>query len=478
MILLVLTLNIGSAFASAADDSYDRIKQRGELVVAVDPTYPPMEFEDRGELVGFDVDFANALARRLGVTATFRAMDWAGITAGLQSGHCDVIISSMNITKQRSAQVAFIDYLEMSQVFVCAPTTRVSTPQDLQGKVVAVQVDTTSFQWLAQLPSAGITVQEVKAFKDAGDAFAALKSRQADVVVTDEPVGMYYSHLDPTLVVTGRAIEPKPIGIAIRKEDQQLQNVVRQATKAMQQDGTLTAISNRWFGEELGQRDVGQLGFWRFSREIVLPRILGGMALTIQLTLVSGCIGVAFGLLLSLIRVSRARLPKAAVAVYIGLFRGTPLLLQILFVFFALPMLVDVRLSAMTSGILALSLNAAAYVAEIFRAAIQSIDRGQMEAARALGMSYGQSMRYVILPQTVKRLIPPLVNELAALSKDTSLVMVLGLHELLYETQRIAAAYLRPWEVYFWAGLGYLVIVLALTVIARLLEKRQEAIES
>src|SRR5262249_15984887 len=125
--------------------------------------------------------------------------------------------------------------------------------------------------------------------------------------------------------------------------------------------------------------------------------------------------------------------------------------------------------------VLALSLNAAAYISEIFRAAIQSIDRGQMEAARALGMSYGLAMRRVILPQTFRRLVPPLVNELAALSNDTSLVMVISLHEMLYETQHLVNTYLRPWEVYVWTGLGYLAIVLTLTTLASRLEKRLEA---
>jgi ABC-type amino acid transport system permease subunit len=156
----------------------------------------------------------------------------------------------------------------------------------------------------------------------------------------------------------------------------------------------------------------------------------------------------------------------------VGLFRGTPLLLQILFVYFALPLLLGVRLGAMTSAVLALSLNAAAYVCEIMRAAIESIDRGQMEAARSLGMSHGQAMWRVILPQTYRRLIPPLVNELAALSKDTSLVMVIALPELLYETQRIAASYLRPWEVYAWSAVGYLIVVLVLSALAARLERR------
>ncbi len=218
----------------------------------------------------------------------------------------------------------------------------------------------------------------------------------------------------------------------------------------------------------------GQPSFWQFSAEVV-PRILQGMGLTLELTAGAGVCGMALGLALALARLGRARLPRLFALGYVTLFRGTPLLLQILFVYFALPSLLGVRLEALPAGLLALSLNSAAYLCEVFRAAIESIDPGQMEAARALGMSRRQALRRIILPQAFRRALPPLVNELAALSKDTSLVSAIALHEMLYVTQRIAAAYLRPWEVYAWAAAGYLCIVLALTGLAGWLERRLAA---
>ena len=142
-----------------------------------------------------------------------------------------------------------------------------------------------------------------------------------------------------------------------------------------------------------------------------------------------------------------------------------------------MPPLLDIRLDAMPAGILALSLNAGAYLAEIFRAGVESIGKGQMEAARALGMSYALAMRLVILPQSIKRLIPPVVNELAALAKDTSLVSVIALSETLYVAQRLGAKYFRPWEVYVWAAAFYLIIVLVLSGLARRLERRLQSRE-
>lgn len=196
------------------------------------------------------------------------------------------------------------------------------------------------------------------------------------------------------------------------------------------------------------------------------------MALTLQLTGAAGILSLAIGMLLALLRLSGGRPLRLIVILYVGLFRGTPLLLQILFFYFALPALAPIRMEAMTAGVVALSLNAGAYLAEIFRAAIESIDRGQMEAARSLGMGQGLAMRLVILPQTVRRLIPPVVNELASLAKDTSLVSVIAVGELLFVTQRLGAKYLRPWEVYAWSAVGYLLIVLLLSSLAARLESR------
>lgn len=450
-----------------------RIRSAGVLRVAIDATYPPMEFLEGGQPVGFDVDLARELARRLGVTAEFIVMDWDGILAGLTSGRYDIILSSMNITPARQQQVDFIEYARMSQVFVTTQGRNIRTEQELAGQRVAVQTNTTSQRWVEQLQQRGVAVREVRPFPGATESFAAVKSGQADVIVIDEPVGRFFARRDGSFVITGQALEPEPIGIAINKQDKDLSAAISRALDDIRRSGELKRLSELWFGGELGQPLTPQ-GFWSFSKEVVLPRVLQGLRVTLQLTLGSGGLGIALGLLVALARISRRRIVRGAATAYITLFRGTPLLLQLLFIFFALPLIMGVRLGPMAAGLAALSLNAAAYIAEIFRAAIESIDKGQMEAARALGMSHELAMRRIILPQTFRRLIPPLVNELAALSKDTSLVMVIALPEMLYETKQLAGTYLRP-EVYAWAAIGYLIIVVALSALAQRLERRLEA---
>lgn len=225
--------------------------------------------------------------------------------------------------------------------------------------------------------------------------------------------------------------------------------------------------------------DASELGFIAFSKMVILPRLLEGMAITLKLTFVSGFFGLILGMVIALLRLSKIKILSWLAVLYVTLFRGTPLLLQILFVYFALPTLLESYgstfvLDSFSAGVLALTLNSAAYLAEIYRAGILSIPKGQTEAARALGLSPHETMTRVIIPQTYRRIIPPVVNELSALTKETSLVSVISLGELLYVTQRIGAKYLRVWEVYFWAALGYLIIVMVLSFIASTFERRLE----
>ncbi|NTV90422.1 MAG: amino acid ABC transporter permease, partial [Clostridiales bacterium] len=170
-----------------------------------------------------------------------------------------------------------------------------------------------------------------------------------------------------------------------------------------------------------------------------LPALLEGSYKTVILTVVSVIFGMILGLFLALARLSNNKVLDKISWFYIWLFRGTPLLMQIFFIYYALPLIYKpLTLPQWPSAILALSLNSAAYLAEIIRAAIQSIDKGQMEASKALGMSYGQAMKRIIIPQSYRRLIPPVGNEFIALLKDSSLVMIIGMVELMNRTSQIA----------------------------------------
>ncbi|GAA6120295.1 amino acid ABC transporter permease [Acidovorax sp. FG27] len=165
----------------------------------------------------------------------------------------------------------------------------------------------------------------------------------------------------------------------------------------------------------------------------LLGPLAQGASVTLKLFVITLALAVPLGLVLALARTSRWRLLSGVVNGYIWLMRGTPLMLQMLFIYFALPFVpvIGVRLPDFPAAVVAFALNYAAYFAEIFRAGIQSVDRGQYEAARVLGMTYGQTMRRIVLPQMVRRVLPPMSNETITLVKDTSLIYVLALNDLL-----------------------------------------------
>lgn len=203
-----------------------------------------------------------------------------------------------------------------------------------------------------------------------------------------------------------------------------------------------------------------------------LPFFLQGTLWTILLSLFGILLGLLLGLLIGLGKMSENKWLRLPFIWYIHLFRGTPFFVQILLIHFGVMPLFMSPVNPIATGIAALSLNSAAYIAEIFRAGIESLDRGQMEAARSLGMTHSQAMRYVILPQAVKRMIPPLGNEFIVLLKESSLLAVIAAPELMYWGRAAAGQYYRVWEPYLTVALIYLVLVLSLTYVVNWFERR------
>lgn len=205
----------------------------------------------------------------------------------------------------------------------------------------------------------------------------------------------------------------------------------------------------------------------------ILPPLLDGAGTTLSLFVVTLALSVPLGLALALARLSRWVALRRAVSGFIWLMRGTPLMLQLLFVYYALPFVpvIGVRLPDYPAAILAFVLNYSAYFAEIFRAGIQSIERGQYEGAKALGMSYAQTMRRIVMPQVLRRTLPPLANETITLVKDTSLIYVLALNDLLRAARGIVQRdfTITPFVV---AAAFYLLMTLVLTWAFQRLERR------
>ena len=203
-----------------------------------------------------------------------------------------------------------------------------------------------------------------------------------------------------------------------------------------------------------------------------MPLLLTGAAVTVQITALSVLIGIIIGLFVGIARISTYRVVHLIAAVYVDFLRGTPLLVQIFLVYFALPVVTGQRIDPFVAAIAACSINSSAYVAEIFRAGIQSIDAGQMEAGRSLGMTWAQTMRYIIVPQAARRVIPPLGNEFIALLKDSSLVSVIGFEELTRRGQLIIARTYASLEIWLCVAIIYLVMTVSISRLVAWLERR------
>ena len=202
------------------------------------------------------------------------------------------------------------------------------------------------------------------------------------------------------------------------------------------------------------------------------PLLFAGAGVTIEITAIAVGLGFIFGLITSVCRLSDVKILQVIAVCYVNIIRGTPMLVQIFLIYFALPMVIGQRINPFVAAVAACSINSGAYVSEIFRAGIQSVDKGQMEAGRSLGLSWMQTMRYVILPQAFKHVIPPLGNEFISMTKETSLVSVIGFEELTRRGQLIIAKTYGSFEIWLTVAVIYLVMTLTSARLVSYLERR------
>lgn len=207
-----------------------------------------------------------------------------------------------------------------------------------------------------------------------------------------------------------------------------------------------------------------------------LPILLKGSIMTIELTVVTVILGSILGIVFALFKLSKNKIIYSIASFYTWIFRGTPLLLQLFFFYYGLPVL-GIELSPMSAAVIGLGLNCGAYMAEIIRGGIISIDKGQFEASKALGFSYIQSMSKIILPQTYRRLIPPVGNMFIGTLKDTSLVSSIAMVELMRSAQQMYATTFKPIEIFTTAACIYLVMTTIFTGVFSIMEKKLSAYE-
>ncbi len=475
--LLAFLLLLAAALPARAGSALDEIRGRREVVIGTDATYPPFEEKVGDGFRGFDIDLGNAVARELGpgVTARWVNISFDGIFAALLSGKFDMVISGVTITAERQKQMAFSEpYYHSGQIIAIRKgNVAVRRPEDLRGKTVAVQLGTTG-----QFAMEKVGGVQIRKYNDLNLALLEVTNGRAEAAVGDLPaVREMIRKGHPRLTTVGGLLSHETVGVVMRRDEPELAAAVNEALRRIRASGEYGRLQERWLGEK-AETAVGSGAPALFRPALlrqVWPILAQGAWWTLRLTLLSLLLGIPLGLMAALGRLSAFPPLAALAAFYVEVIRGTPLLVQIFFIYFVLPA-VGISLAEFWAALIALSINSGAYIAEIFRAGIQSIEAGQMEAARSLGMTYAQAMRLVILPQAVRRVLPPLTNEGIALLKDSSLVSVMGMTELTRRGQELSSSYAAPMTVWPAVALFYLLMTLPLTRLAQYLEHRWEPV--
>ena len=448
------------------------------LTIAVEGTYPPFEFQSQtGELQGFDVDLMNAIAQAAGFKIRYQNLPFAGMIPALQARTIDAAVAAMTITEQRAKTVSFSRPYFKSGLAIATRNNNqdITSFDNLKNKKIAVQIGTTGAQKAATIPGA-----EVRSFDDAPTAIRELLNGNVDALLHDQAIILYALNSGDVqgIKVVGQILTEEYYGFPTPKGSPNLA-LINQGLASVLKNGTYKQLYQKWFGvqppplpDKLPFQNQSASGVSALFTAVsviltALPLLLRGALVTLQLTALSVVIGMIAGSLIGMTRLSQVLPIRWAAMAYIDFFRGTPLLVQIFMIYFGLPAIAQelgfpFSFNRWTAAVVALSLNSAAYIAEIVRAGIQSIESGQAEAAQSLGLSSAQTMRYVIFPQAFRRMLPPLGNQFISMLKDTSLVSIIGFEELLRNGQLVVAQNYRAFEIYA----GVAVIYLCLTLLS------------
>jgi len=437
-----------------------------------DPTNPL-------KLIGFEVDIIKAIAEELGMDQEHVQNQWDGLIPGLERNDYHVAINGLEITPDRERVVEFSlpYYITYEQLVVRTGEEKdITNLSDLNGKPVGTLKGALAERILRA--AGGIIV---KTYDSEKNSYTELEIGRLDAVLIDHPVALYYAGWNPQLKLAGQPIGEVTYGIAMKKSDTLLLNKINGAIKKLKESGKLREILEHWnmwnfmmanYMKDPSSSNIPRKGFEDFikqqkkeltfkdyfDRYVGFLPILGQASLvTVGLSIISMIVAILLGLFIALTRVY-APAPFSTLAVaYIEIVRGTPLLIQLFFIYYALPML-GIKITPFLAAIIGLGCNYAAYEAENYRAGIFSVPKGQMEAAISLGMRKIQALRYVILPQAIRVVIPPITNDFISLLKDSSLVSVIAMVELTKAYGQLSSTY------YDYIGTGILVAILYLLI--------------
>ena len=439
-------------------------------VIATDTTFAPFEFQDgSGNLVGIDMDLIRDIAKDQNFTVDIKPLGFDAALQAVQANQAAGVIAGMSITDERKKVFDFSDpYFESGvQMAVLDDNDDITSYEDLKGKRVAVKNGTEGAEFAESIRAKyGF---EVVSFADSASMFEEVKTGNSVAIFEDYPVLNYGIQQGNGFKTVTPKEKGSSYGFAVNKgQNPQLLQQFNEGLKNLKASGRYDEIIESYLGESANDADNSFFGLLAST----FPILMQGLKMTLILTVVSIAIALVLGIVFGLFRVSRSIWLRAIGTTYVDVFRGTPLLVQAFFIYFGIPSALGFQMTALTAGIITLSLNAGAYMTEIVRGGIQSVDKGQMEAARSLGIGYLPTMRKVILPQAIRTMIPSYVNQFVITLKDTSILSVIGIAELTQTGRLIIARNYQSFTMWLIIGIVYFVVIMALTKLSDRIEHR------
>lgn len=485
--IALLTLGLLASARGAEPIRWAADTESGAPLVFQDP-------KDLGKIIGFEPEVMEGIAKYLGRPAVLVHNAWDGLIPGLARGNYDVIVNGLEITEERKKEILFSDpyFVTFQQLTVRKEENRLDSLETARGRRVGTLKNSLTFKLLEEF--GGITVVT---YDTEPSSYEDLANGRIDAVLLDAPLAMYNAGPNPGLKAVGKPIGAIEYGIGMSKKNPELLKQINGALAEMVKSGELHRIYDRYglwnslmadqFKDKTKNLEPPVMYEYfasstRFERTFAqriqlyisfLPILARGALTTLHVSLVSMVLAVAFGLLLALMRLYGPK-PLAWLSVlYIELIRGTPLLIQLFFIFYALPH-IGIKLSSFVAAVLGLGLNYAAYEAENYRAGMLGVAKAQSEAGLALGLSRGQTVRHIVVPQALRIVIPPITNDFISLLKDSSLVSVITMVELTKLYGQLASTY------YDFLGTGvlvagfYLLLGLPFVRLARYVEAKMD----
>ncbi len=476
--ILVLGLLISSAMVyinptahAEQNQTWEKIKERGELRVGLSADYAPMEFEHtvngKTEYAGVDIDLAKKIAKDNNLKLKIVNMSFDSLLGALKTGKIDIIISGMTSTPERKKQVDFSDSYMMTKNIMLVKKDKVSEYKDIkdfnnkkvgaqkgteQEKIAQTEIENASITSLSRLP----------------DVILALKSGKVEGAVVEKPVAEAYLKQNPKLGISNVKFneEEKDTVIAVAKDSPKLLSQINKTIKEVKDKGLIDKyMTNAANAMNDDSGFISKYGSF----------FLKGIKITILISLIGVALGSILGAFVALMKLSKIKIISWIASIYIEILRGTPMLVQVFIVFFGITAALGLDISALVCGTIALVINSSAYIAEIIRAGINAVDKGQMEAARSLGLNYRQTMKSVIMPQAIKNILPSLGNEFVTLIKESSIVSTIGVGEIMFNAQVVQGISFDPFTPLLVAAALYFVLTFVLTRIMNMIEGRLNA---